>query len=239
VSGGANPYGSQSLYSKDAGATYSYALSASGTYEVEMWWTTYPSRSTAVPVEIYDGSTLLDTVYVDQQQDGGQWNSLGVYTFSTQARVVIVSEGNGNSTCADAVQFIESTDVVSEDVVVDDGDAGTTSTGSWSVSGGANPYGSQSLYSKDAGATYSYALSASGTYEVEMWWTTYPSRSTAVPVEIYDGSTLLDTVYVDQQQDGGQWNSLGVYTFSTQAKVVILSEGNGNSTCADAMRFIK
>jgi hypothetical protein len=238
VSGGANPYGSQSLYSKDAGATYSYAMAASGSYEIQMWWTEYTSRSTAVPVKIYDGSTLLDTVYVNQQQDGGQWNSLGVYDFSTQARVAIVSVGNGNSTCADAVRFAETTSTpTSSEEVLDDGDTGTSTSGNWSVSGGANPYGSQSVWSKDAGATYSYALAVSGSYEIQMWWTEYASRSTAVPVKIYDGSTLLDTVYVNQQQDGGQWNSLGVYNFSTQAKVVVVSVGNGKSTCADAVRF--
>ena len=238
VSGGANPYGSQSLYSKEAGATYSYRLAASGSYEIEMWWTEYASRSTAVAVQIYDGSTLLDTVHVNQQQAGGQWNSLGVYTFSTEARVVIVSAGNGYSTCADAVRFTESTDVLSEEVL-DDGDTGTATTGTWSVSSGVDAYGSQSLYSKEAGATYSYALAVKGNYEIQMWWTTRSSRNAAVPVRIYDGSTLLDTVYVNQQQAGGQWNSLGVYQFSTEANVVIVSEGNGLSTCADAIRIIK
>jgi hypothetical protein len=236
VSGGTDPYGSQSFYSKESGATYTFTADTPGTYEVDMWWTTYASRSTAVPVKIYDGSTLLETVYVNQQVDGGQWNFLGVYEFFTQARVVIVSEGNGYSTCADAVRFTKSTDVLSENVL-DNGDTGTATSGTWTVSSGVNPYGSQSYYSKAAGATYSYTLAARGNYEIQMWWTTHSSRSTSVPVEIYDGSTLLDTVYVNQQQAGGQWNSLGVYEFSTQAKVVVVSKGDGTTVCADAVRF--
>ena len=54
-----------------------------------------------VPVDIYDGSTLIDTVYVNQTANGGKWNSLGTYTFSGTARVVINSQG-GCTTSADA-----------------------------------------------------------------------------------------------------------------------------------------
>ena len=236
VSGGLNPYGNQSLYSQASGATYSYESAISGVYEVEMWWTTHSTRGTSIPVEIYDGSTLLETIYVNQQADGNQWNFMGVYEFTSQAKIVIISEG-GNSTCADAVRFVKSSNVVSEEVI-DDGDTGTSSSGKWSVSGGLNPYGNQSLYSQASGATYSYESAISGVYEVEMWWTTHSTRGTSIPVEIYDGSTLLETVYVNQQTDGNQWNLLGTHEFTSQAKVLIISEG-GNSTCADAVRFVK
>jgi hypothetical protein len=72
-----------------------------------------------------------------------------------------------------------------------------------------------------------------------MWWTEYPSRCTDVPVKIYDGSKLLETVYVNQQQDGGQWNFLGTYEFTNQARVVITCENSNCSTSADAIRYLK
>jgi hypothetical protein len=59
-----------------------------------------------VPVQIYDGTTLLATVNVDQTRSGGQWNLLGSYTFSGAARVVIVSASSTKTTCADAVRFL-------------------------------------------------------------------------------------------------------------------------------------
>ena len=77
------------------------------------------------------------------------------------------------------------------------------------------------------------------TYDVEMWWTVHSTRSTDVPVKIYDGNTLLKTVYVNQQQAGGQWNVLGTYEFSTQARVVITCKDSRFSTSADAMRFFE
>jgi hypothetical protein len=235
VSGGPNPYGDGSLYSKRVGATYSFDAAIGGVYEVSLWWTEWPSRSTSVPVEIYDGDTLLDTVLVNQKAQGGQWNVLGTYTFAGTARVTIVSEGSSHSTCADAVKF---NPIATTEVILDNGEAGTSSTGSWRVSGGPDPYGNSSLYSKTAGATYSFDAALHGTCEVSLWWTEWSSRSTSVPVEIYDGDTLLDTVLVNQTAQGGQWNVLGTYTFAGTARVTIVSEGSSHSTCADAVKFV-
>ena len=125
-----------------------------------------------------------------------------------------------------------------EEVIIDNSDAGTSSTGTWRVSSGTNPYGDSSLYSKKTGETYTFEAAVDGPYEVSMWWTERPSRCTGVPVEIYDGYTLLDTIEVNHQANAGQWNVLGTYVFSATARVVIISESTTCSTCADAVRFV-
>ncbi len=122
-------------------------------------------------------------------------------------------------------------------ITIDDGQAGTSSTGKWSVSGGSDPYGSQSLYSKEVGATYSYEAAISGSYEVEVWWTDYASRCSSVPVKVYDGANLLDTVYVNQQENGGQWNFIGLYEFTGQARVAVVAQDSNCSTSADAVQY--
>ncbi|MFV9690022.1 MAG: Ig-like domain-containing protein [Desulfobacteria bacterium] len=230
---GANPYGDNSLYSNDSGATYTFEASVNGSYEVSLWWTERPSRRTTVPVEIYDGDTLLDIIDVNQKANGGEWNLLGTYQFTGTASVVVVSEGDG-STCADAVRLVP---CIIEEVVVDNGETGTSSDGTWGSSHGANPYGDNSLYSNDSGATYTFEASVNGSYEVSLWWTERPSRRTTVPVEIYDGDTLLDIIDVKQKANGGEWNLLGTYQFTGTASVVVVSEGDG-STCADAVRLV-
>lgn len=122
-------------------------------------------------------------------------------------------------------------------IIVDNGDTNTSSTGTWTFSGGVDPYGENSLTTMHT-STYSFEAVAHGTQKVSLWWTEWDSRSAAVSVKIYDGSVLLDTVIVDQTTRGGQWNVLGVYTFYAEtAKVTILSEGNGYSVCADAVKF--
>ena len=125
--------------------------------------------------------------------------------------------------------------------IIDDGDAETSSTGTWSASGGANPYGSGSLYCHAVNSTYTYEKTLDGNYTVSLWWTEYASRSSSVTVKIYDsGDNLLDTKSVNQTTLGGQWNEQDTYDFNATAKVMILSTGGGPpnvSTCADAVKF--
>jgi len=236
VSSCPNPYGANSLYSRGHGVHYTYQAPVNGTYTVLLWWTAHANgRSNSVPVEIFDGNTLIDTVYVNQQANGGQWNELGNYTFSGTAKVMVVSEGD-ISTGADAVRF---SSAVPADIIIDNGDEGTSFTGTWMVSSCPNPYGANSLYSRGHGVHYTYQAPVNGTYTVLLWWTAHANgRSNSVPVEIFDGNTLIDTVYVNQQANGGQWNELGNYAFSGTAKVMVVSEGD-ISTGADAVRFFR
>jgi len=121
-------------------------------------------------------------------------------------------------------------------VIIDNGDPGTSSVGKWYPSGGVNPYGENSLFCKYSG-NYTYEASLSGPYEVSLYWTQTASRCTSVEVEIFDGDSLLDTQLINQREDGGQWNVFGIYDFSGTAKVNIISQG-GCSTSADAVSFV-
>ena len=122
------------------------------------------------------------------------------------------------------------------DTIIDNGDNGTSCVGSWSVSGASGFYGDDSLYSKTANTSYTYDANVTGLQQVSLWWTEWTSRGTEIPVQIYDGDTLLDTVMVDQSSHGEQWNVLGTYNFTETAKVVLISNGP-HSTCADAVKF--
>ena len=123
-------------------------------------------------------------------------------------------------------------------VIIDNGDSGTSATGSWSVSAGTGPHGTNSLYSKTDSGTYSFETNRTGLQEVYLWWTYYGNRYTQVPVQIYDGNELLHTVIVNQQLNGSQWNFLGTYTFSGTARLVIVSSSSSETTCADAVKFV-
>jgi hypothetical protein len=122
-------------------------------------------------------------------------------------------------------------------IIIDDSDAGTLPIGTWKASSGADPYGTQSLYSTEVGATYGYSASLAGRHEVALRWTYYSTRCTEVPIEIYDGDVLVDTVLVDQTLGSTQWNTLGTYDFKGSAMVVVVSESGNCSTCADAASF--
>ena len=126
------------------------------------------------------------------------------------------------------------------ETIVDNLDDDTSRTGSWQVSGGLDPYDADSFWSR-AGATFTWYFTPpqSGDYEVSMWWTEWPSRSTSAPIDIENASGT-DRVYANQQNNGGQWNSQGTYTFSAgvEGSVTITAEDTSpTSYCADAVKF--
>lgn len=126
--------------------------------------------------------------------------------------------------------------------ILDNGDAGTSYTGTWNLSGGANPYGTNSVYA-DTDATYSFQKTIDGNYTVSVWWTVAgTNRDENATIEIYDGSggdNLLDTKHVNQKLSGGQWNEQDTYDFNATAKVVIVSTADSPvvATSADAVKF--
>jgi PKD repeat protein len=127
------------------------------------------------------------------------------------------------------------------EIIVDNGGAGTSSVGTWKVSAASGWYGVDSLYAAKTavGARYTYTAStgAGATYEVFLWWTSGSSREQSVPVDVqHAGGT--SRVTVNQQLNGGRWNSIGTYTFGAAATITIISLGQGWQTCADAVRLV-
>jgi hypothetical protein len=152
--------------------------------------------------------------------------------------IVTVTVSDGSLTDSQDVTVTVSNTNLPQNGIIDNGDPGTSYTGGWNVSSGPNPYGSNSLYSNESGATYTFQASeVNDTYEVSLWWTYHNTRCGSVPVDIYDGNSLIDTVYVDHLANSGQWNVLGTYGFSGTAKVVISSQGSC-TTSADAVKFV-
>jgi len=125
--------------------------------------------------------------------------------------------------------------------VYDNGDAGTSSTGTWTVSTQPNFYGTSSLYARD-GATYTWRFDppVTATYIVNMWWTAYDGRSNNVPVDITNAGGT-QRVYINQQLNGGRWNALGQYQFlaGTTYTVTITAPAGTASTSADAVQFVQ
>src|SRR5262245_31126991 len=125
--------------------------------------------------------------------------------------------------------------------IVDNGQSGTSSTGTWCASSGVNPFGTSSLQSCGAGAdTYTWQspiLTATGTYDVYVWWTQSATRSTAVPYSVVRADGTFDTTR-NQQTGGGQWQLLGSFPFTAGgAGTVRVSDSNGEAS-ADAVRFV-
>ncbi|MGN9912874.1 FAD-dependent oxidoreductase [Phytohabitans sp. LJ34] len=129
--------------------------------------------------------------------------------------------------------------------VVDSKDVGVTRAGTWVTSTSIGGYyGSD--YEHDGNTAkgvnrlrFRPSLPSAGTYQVYLRWTADPNRASNVPVDIVHGGGIANRV-VDQRVDGGQWVSMGSYTFAagTAGSLLIRTEATDGYVIADAARWV-
>jgi hypothetical protein len=248
VSSGTEPWpilDGDSVYNLTAGDEFNFnANLIEAKYAVYMRWTGYASRQTAVPVEIFTmgGGAAVGSVVVNQQTNPSRWNILGVFDLGSATKVTITS--TGRSTNADAVMFMPVSLIGSEGIVMDNSDPVASTTGTWDISGGANPEGNNSQWSRTVGSTYTYELkNLSGTFDIQAKWTNWPTRCAGVIYEIYDGnaSVPIRIAPADQTANGGVFNDLAsAVTFNDWVRIVIPVPDGIGAECinADAIKLV-
>ncbi|MBI5183770.1 MAG: hypothetical protein HY999_05355 [Nitrospinae bacterium] len=224
-------------------------IEGSGYYEVSVW---YPI-STDFPTDVlyvinHDGKS--DSIVIDQNVNGGEWVSFGIYYFSgSDTENVILSDNVGARVVADAVKF-EPTDLP-PDGIVDNSDVNFSVTGRWNIAPPPDTptgfHGDDYLWvgSKTGGdgsntATFEVELiNGPGEYEVFVWYVpvSSPLLATNAPFTInHDG--VSETEMVNQNINGGNWFSLGIYSFADDGtEGVILTDNADSYVVADAVRF--
>ena len=144
--------------------------------------------------------------------------------------------------------LLESTQIVANEIILDnavlgvqDIAGGRSFTGTWCLSTATNKFGAQSLYSCGASIdTYRWTptITTAGNYDVYIWWSSHPNRSTNVPLTVMSLSGSVTKTY-NQKLAGGQWVLHGRYHFSAgKSGYVQVSDSNGQG-CADAVRLVK
>jgi YD repeat-containing protein len=133
---------------------------------------------------------------------------------------------------------------------VDDGDAGTSTTGTWNASGNATltamAIGNDYHVNSDAvtGHTYTWTptLTEAGDYKVEVHYVGFSDRANNAPYTVYYKGGVSQPIPVDQTTPNskGAWVTLGTYPFDagTTGKVVLGDVAN-KTVIADAVRFSK
>ena len=226
LSEAANKYGGDSLYSCGSGAeSYRWTpnITDAQAYDVYVWWSTHPNRSTSAPISVTHSAGTA-TKNFNQQTGGGQWVLHGRYSFAVgKTGYVEVKDTNGQA-AADAVRIVPvtttggGTGIIVDNAAlgVTDSAGGRTFTGTWCLSEAATKYGADSLYSCGSGReTYRWTPSIPTTqaYDVYVWWSTHPNRSTTVPISVVHSAGTA-TKNFNQQAPGGQWVLHGQYTFN-------------------------
>ncbi|MBA4148114.1 MAG: hypothetical protein H0X66_08355 [Verrucomicrobia bacterium] len=129
------------------------------------------------------------------------------------------------------------------EVIVDNNDARLVGTWAEGKTGGF--YGKDYAFKgKGTGANYADFtpnFSAAGTYEIFEWHVAGANRAADAPYIVnYDGGSQV--VSVNQQLNGGKWNSIGTFAFAAgQSGSVRITDGiglQGQMVMADAIRFV-
>src|SRR5438552_5664297 len=133
---------------------------------------------------------------------------------------------------------------LADEIVVDDASVGVVIKGEWAQSASTAGFlGSGYRYRSagDGSGTVTWPLPASavaGTYEVSARWTSGPNRASNAPYVVTHaaGST---SVSVDQRTNGGEWQSLGTFSFRPGSdEHVTLSDKADGIVIADAVRWV-
>jgi len=212
-------------------------LATAGVYEVLTRWTSDSNRANDVPIDIAHQSAT-EQVFVDQQVDGGQWISLGLYDFAagTDGSVTIKTTGTTGHVIADAVKFVPQ-------IVVDNTDASRVAlTGAWTAST-ITPgyYGSNYLHDGNTAkgtktVRFTPTVTFSGRYDVYACWTSSWDRASNTPVTITSAGGTT-TVRVDQRTGDGEWMFLGNHQFhaGTSGNILFSNAGTAGYVVVDAI----
>ena len=243
-------FGSNYLSDGNAGkgtksARFAATFTFDGYYQVFARWTSGANRASSVPIDVVNASNTR-TVLVNQQINGGQWFSLGVYFFKQSGGSVLIrNTGTNGFVVADAVKFVAVPEPAT--LIKDNTDAGVTFTGAWTTS--TTPAGYDGTNYRSDGnpavkgthsVTYSAGnLGSAGVYEVFAWWTAGANRASNARYDILTSSGTK-TVLANQKTRGGQWVSLGYFDLNKVGAAVTLRNNNANGlVIADAVRFVR
>jgi prepilin-type N-terminal cleavage/methylation domain-containing protein len=229
------------------------------TVKVEVHFVMYEDRAQNIPYECSSNEGVKSAQRVSQRGTNGvtKWQELkdgtgSTLTFQVAAGTeyyVKVSDnmagGASDVIIADAVRITP--------LSMEGGGGGfevgfRTLSGIWTqpTPGEAYPSSNPSMHRCDmttssGTAEWLFPMVDAGLYEVSAWWPAYSDRKSQVPYTIHYGGGV-DTVTVNQQEDGAQWNVLGSYYFNgeTQPKVTLgVATGSGEVVVADAVRIAK
>lgn len=194
-------------------------------------------RSTSNPCKPYyanlinKNSTVTGNTFTDTPATGlgnGTWYYL----------VVPVDDYNNKSTSNQATAVVSL-----PEVIVDD--AAATLGGSWTNgTSAADKYLTSYKYvSSGTGArtaTFTANIPVAGQYKVYEWHPAGSNRTSAAPIKInYSGGQ--QSLTVNQQVSGGQWNLMGTFPMQTGNNSVVVSDNFSSSTgtnvMADAFRW--
>ena len=125
------------------------------------------------------------------------------------------------------------------ELILDNGDPGTSAGGNWRSKTGKQHFGPDYLFAgKSEETSYRWTARPPGDrYRVYAWWVDRKNQSGNVRYNIRHGAGQLDTVTRSQKTGGGQWQLLGTY-FSQDGQDYVEVSSDTSKFTADAIRWV-
>ncbi len=130
--------------------------------------------------------------------------------------------------------------------IIDNGAAGFRTSGAWTTSTAGRDRDSH-FAAKGTGssvATYTFSSLPSGTYQISATWGASKTNATDAPYTFYDGTRLLGSARVNQENSstgisdaGSNWRVIGTFTVSSGTLVITLNNKANDRVVADAIRI--
>ncbi|MDA7867171.1 hypothetical protein N9B57_04460, partial [Verrucomicrobia bacterium] len=248
---------SLATFSSTDSAVWSPKLSAAGSYQVFVWVTRairdgrQISRAESVKYVLLHGGMMSQVVLDQNASLSGTWAPLGSYFFNGEGgeSVTLLASGAGfgtGSASADAARFLLQSESTVPDIVVDNLDSGFSVIGNWSESGALDEYNGSSVFSQNSNdrAMWAFPEGDAGTYQVFVWNSASLTGGRKIARNmaaryIIIGAGISAVLTLDQNERVGEWRSLGEFEFNGDGTEGVTVFSGGNSTVADAVRFVK
>jgi RHS repeat-associated protein len=218
-----------------------------GTYQLKVGTDSTDAYRTLVrfPLTGVPAGTTLDAARLELFYD--QTHTTFAYDVAMEARAVTTSWSESTATWSNMSANI-APQPAGNSVRVDDGDAGTSVSGTWpfSTNTSLTPLAINGDYrfNNDAttGNTHTWTptLTEAGDYQVEVHFVSESDRATDAPYTVFFKGGQ-QTYLVDQTGGAeGQWHTLGVHPFDAgTAGKVVLGDVANKAVIADAVRFTR
>jgi N-acetyl-anhydromuramyl-L-alanine amidase AmpD len=205
---------------------------AASTSQINLSWTGSTDNIGVTEYRIYRNGAYLDSV-------GGttlSYNNTGLAMGTTYSYTVSAKDAAGNESAQSGARD-ETTWII-----LDNASAGFTASANWATSTSsedkyAADYRWRSTAALSDQAVWAFNIPTADTYQVYVWWAEGANRSAAAPYSV-NGSAGIP---MNQQTNGGQWNSIGTFSMAAGSNNVKLScwAATGFVVVGDAIRVVR
>lgn len=135
---------------------------------------------------------------------------------------------------------------LSKEVIIDNGDPGTSNSTNWDVSKNSDHedytgHGPTFTYLKAHNATYTIKkrlrFRKPVSIKVYVMWRATEQRCKNAKFSVFDGNKKMWDAVLDQTKNGDKFNHLVTTEFKNSIKVIITSQGHCK-TCFDALKLV-